>query len=55
MASTHQKKQKTKTKTEKFVQFEPYDFVQISPACGTSNYLGMYAEILDVLCHYQQW
>ena len=30
---------------QNIVQFEPYEFVQISPACGPNAYQKMYGEI----------
>ena len=34
-------------KVQNFVYFGPYDFVQISPACGTNIFKGMYGDTLD--------
>ena len=31
---------------QNFVEFGPYEFVQISPACGPDTYQVMYGEIL---------
>ena len=42
-------------KAQNFVYFEPYDFVQISPACGLNTYQIMYGETLDFQCQHQQW
>ena len=36
------------------VWFGPYDFVQISPACGPNTYQIMYGETLDFQCQHQQ-
>ena len=49
MASTLCQKQLTIfcQKAPNFVQFGPYDFVQISPACGPNNYQIMNGETLD--------
>ena len=41
-------------KAQTFVQFGPYDFVQISPACGSNTYQ-MYGGTLDLGCQHQQW
>ena len=42
-------------KAQNFVYFEPYDFVQISRACGPNTYQIMYGETLDLQCqHWQQ-
>ena len=40
-------------KAQNFVHLLPYDFVQISPACGPNNYQIMYGEILDFRCQRQ--
>ena len=42
-------------KAQNFVWFGPYDFVQISPACGPNTYQIMYVEALDFQCQNQQW
>ena len=42
-------------KGQNFVQFEPYDFVQILPAYGLNTYQIMYGETLDFQCQHQQW
>ena len=34
-------------KAQNFVQFGPYDIVQITLACGKNIRLGMYGETLD--------
>ena len=47
--SFSKKKQKQKQKTaQNFEYFIPYDFVQISPACGPNTYLIMYGETSNV-------
>ena len=40
---------------QNFVYFGPYDFVQISPACGPNTYQIMYGETLDFQCQHQQY
>ena len=40
-------------KAQNFVHFLPYDFVQISPACGPNTYQIMYGEIVDFRCQRQ--
>ena len=42
-------------KAQNFVYFGPYDFVQISPACGPNTYQIMYGMTLDFQCQHQQW
>ena len=42
-------------KAPNFVWFEPYDFFQISSACGPNTYQIMYGETLDFQCQHQQW
>ena len=42
-------------KNSTICQFVPYDFVQISPACGPNTYQIMYGETLDFQCQHQQW
>ena len=42
-------------KLKNFVKFEPYDFVQISTACGSNTYQIIYGETLDFRCQHQQW
>ena len=42
-------------KNQNFIQFRPYDFVQISLACGPNTYKITYGETLDFQCQYQQW
>ena len=42
-------------KAQNFVQFGPYDFVQISPTCSQNTYQIMYGETLDFQCQYQRW
>ena len=39
-------------KAQNFVYFGPYDFVQISPACGPNTYQIMYGETLDFQCQH---
>ena len=41
-------------KAKKNVWFGPYDFVQISQACGSNTYQIMYGETLDFQCQHQQ-
>ena len=44
------------SKSSKFcILFGPYDFVQISPACGPNTYQIMYGETLDFQCQHQQY
>ena len=40
-------------KAQNFVYFAPYDFVQISPACGPNTYQMMYGETLNFQCQRQ--
>ena len=42
-------------KAQNFAWFGPYDFLQISPACGPNTYQIMYGENLDFQCQHQQW
>ena len=42
-------------KAQNFVNFGPYAFVQISPACGPNTYQIMYGETLDFQCQHQQY
>ena len=42
-------------KAQNFVYFGPYDFVQISPACGPNTYQIMYGDTLDFQCQHQQY
>ena len=42
-------------KTQHFVWFGLYDFVQISPVCGPHTYQIMYGETFDFQCQHQQW
>ena len=42
-------------KAQNFVQFGPYNFVQISPACGPNTYQIMYGDTLDFQSQHQQW
>ena len=42
-------------KAQNFVWFRPYDFIQISPACGRNSYQIMYGETLNFQCQHQQW
>ena len=37
------------------VKFGPYDFIQISLACGPNTFQEMYGETLDFQCQHQQW
>ena len=39
-------------KTQNFVYFGSYDFVQILPACSPNTYQIMYGETLDFQCHH---
>ena len=48
MASTLGKKFKN------FVWFGPYDFVQITPACGPNTKQIMHGETLNFQCQHQQ-
>merc|ERR1712240_255136 len=41
-------------KTQNFVYFGPYDFVQISPACGPNMYQIMYGETFNFQCQHLQ-
>ena len=56
MASTHCQKLLTIfcQKAQNFVWLGPYEFVQISPACGPNTYQIMYGETLDFQCQHQQ-
>ena len=42
-------------KDQNFLQFGPYDFDQILPACSPNTYQRMYGETLDFQCQHQQW
>ena len=42
-------------KAQNVVYFGPYDFVQISPACGPNTYQTMYGETSDFQCQHQQY
>ena len=43
-------------KVKNSVYFRPYDFVQISTACGQEDsYQVMHGETLDFRCQHQQW
>ena len=42
-------------KAQNCVYFEPYNFVQISSACGPNTYQIMYGETLDFQCQHQQY
>ena len=57
MVSTHCQKWLTIfcQKAQNFVQFQPYDFVHISPTCGPNTYQMMCGETLDFQCQHQQW
>ena len=44
MASTLKNDYRFCQKTQNFVYFVPYDFIQISPACGPLTYQIMYEE-----------
>ena len=57
MASTLCQKSLTifRRKAQNFVNFGPYDFVQISPACSPNTYQIMYGETLDFQCQHYYW
>ena len=40
------------SKSSNFVEFGPYNFVQIPPACGPNFYQIMYGETLDFQCQH---
>ena len=41
-------------KAQCFVYLLPYNFVQVSPACGPNTYQTMYGDALDFQCQRQQ-
>ena len=42
-------------KAQNCLQLGPYDFAQISSACGPNTYQITYGKTLDFQCQHQQW